>query len=303
MNLIDATFPYPVLRPESDDVSYEKCTYTFDVEYDKTNRKFLISVDFEIDNIYLLDLIEAGSAVFAVEMRCPSTHIIKRFAQKTSHFDIELPEGFLKGNVDFDLTITAVEQIKNYSNPNAHQDFGGISFQIEPGEVLAYLGTEILETDIKYAKLGAASSFIEVRPLYTDEPYMQIDLTTPIIGICLPKKLFDIYQNTWTNPHFPAIFHASIVYNALLYALMRFRDYKDKDLVWVKTIQYYMDNISVLKNLFSGDPKSTDEDFCIFDDPDVCQKVAQIILDNPVKRLFDNLLEQLKESANQQEEQ
>lgn len=302
MNLIDATFPYPVLRPGSDDVSYEKCSYAFEVEYDKVNRLFLISVDFEIDNKCLLDLIEVESAVFAVEMKCPGTHIMKRYSQKTSHFEIELSEGYVKGNVDFDLTITAVKQISNYRNPNAHQDFGNTSFLIEPGEVLAYLGTETLETDIKYAKLGAASSFIEVRPLFIDSPYLQVDLTTSIIGICLPEKLYKAYQETWRNPNFPEIFHASIVYNALLYALLQYRDYKDKDLVWVKTIRYYLDNVDALKKLFENDTHSDDEDYCVFDDPDVCQKVAQIILDNPAKRLFGNLEKQQTVMINQPQE-
>ena len=302
MNLIDATFPYPVLRSGSDDVSYEKCSYVLNVVYDKVNRLFFISVDFEIDNRYLLDLIEDEKAVFAVEMKCTGTHIMKRYSQKTSHFEIELSEGYVKGDVDFDLTITAVKQINNYRNPNAHQDFGNASFLIEPGEVLAYLGTETLETDIKYAKLGAASSFIEVRPLLIDSPYFQVDLTTSIIGICLPEKLYKAYQETWRNPNFPEIFHASIVYNALLYALLQYREYKDKDLVWVKTIRYYLDNVDALKKLFENDTHSDDEDYCVFDDPEICQKVAQIILDNPANRLFKNLENQQKEMIKQPEE-
>lgn len=304
MNLIDASFPYPVLSPNTDDVSFTTCSYTPEVVYDKVNHKYDIGVSIDIDDPYIIDLIEQGYAVFAMEVKCDGTRLVRRESGSDPNLAMPIEEGNLKGNVEINFTVTAIKHIESYCNPRAHEDFGGQSFTIEPGEVLAYLGTEVLATDIKYSKLGAASSFIEVRPLEIDSPYMQFDLESPIIGICLPKEMYKDYQTIWRNPNFPEVFHASVVHNALLFALTQFANYKDKDLTWVKTIQYYMDNVDALKSAFGEDAKNAEaEDRTIFEDPTVCQKVAQIILDNPTKRLLVNLKKQQETMSNDNQEE
>lgn len=308
MNLIDATFPYPVLNPNTDDVSFNVCTYTPDVRVSNNGFAYHLSFTIDIDDPYLKALIEAGFAVYSMEVSCSSTFMIKRASSKNNVLEVDLPEGSVKGNVEITLTITAVKRIRNYCNPRAHEDYGNQSFDILPGEVLAFFGTEILPTDIKYPKLGSASSFIEIRPYESEDGLMFVDLNTSIIGICLPQSDYTAYETEIGSPDYKEILYSSIVYNALLYALLNFSNYKDKDLIWVKTIRYYLDNVDKFREL-AGDPSEPmydDEgnEITILDNPETCQKVAQYILNKPTHVLLDYLHNQTSArlAANNEEE-
>lgn len=304
MNLIDATFPYPVLNPNTDDVSFNECSFEEDVRVSSNGRSFSLKFTIKIDDPYILALIEKGDAVYSMEVTCRGTYMMRRVADKSNVLKLDLPEGSVKGNVEISLTITAVNPIENYCNPRAHEDYENQSFKIEPGEVLAFFGTEILPTDIKYPKLGSAASIIEVRPLDVEGKYTIIDLDSPIIGICLPSTEYKNYGEINQNQLYQSIFHASLVQNALLYALMEYKNYKGKDLTWVKTIEYYFNNIPELKEMVES-VSGTDEngeELTISSQPILCQKIAQTILGIPNEKLLSTLVD-MQESARHAQEQ
>lgn len=304
MNLIDATFPYPVLNPNTDDVSFNECSFEEDVRVSSNGRSFSLKFTIKIDDPYILALIEKGDAVYSMEVTCKGTYMMRRVADKINVLKLDLPEGSVKGNVEISLTITAVNPIESYCNPRAHVDYENQSFKIEPGEVLAFFGTEILPTDIKYPKLGSAASIIEVRPLDVEDKFTIFDLDSPIIGICFPTGEYANYGEISQNQLYQSIFHASLVQNALLYALMEYKNYKGKDLTWVKTIEYYFNNIPELKEMVES-VSGTDEngeELTISSQPLLCQKIAQTILDIPNEKLLTTLKE-MQESARRAQEQ
>lgn len=304
MNLIDATFPYPVLNPNTDDVGFNICSFEEDVRVSSNGRSFSLAFTINIDDPYILELIRKGDAVYSMEVTCKGTYMLRRVAGNNNVLKLDLPEGSVKGNVEISLTITAVNTIEAYCNPRAHEDYENQSFRIEPGEVLAFFGTEILPTDIKYPKLGSAASIIEVRPLDVEGEHTLIDLESPIIGICLPANEYANYGTISQNQLYQSIFHASLVQNALLYALLQYKDFRGKDFTWVKTLDYYFENIPELKEMVES-VNGVDEngnELTISSQPLLCQKIAQTILGMPNEKLLSTL-KNMQEAAQREQEQ
>lgn len=60
-------------------------------------------------------------------------------------------------------------------------------------------------------------------------------IDSPKIGIVLPKNLYDIYLSKIGEQNVQII-HASLAFNALVYALYNLDDFREQDLLWVRCI-------------------------------------------------------------------
>ena len=77
------------------------------------------------------------------------------------------------------------------------------------------------------------------------------------------------------GPKFSSIIHASLVYNALLYALYNIDDYDDR--LWARTLKLRLQTEPRLKGLDLEDPQDA-------------PRIANELLGNPYKRMFDNIV-------------
>ncbi len=279
MNYNNIKFPYPVLKKNDNSILSYIDFSNEDIEitpsYDLFNFKINLS---KIDNDDILKLIETGKTEYCVEVNCSSTLFRKVHTSRENIIEFSIPKLSLRGKVEGDCLIIARENIPDYNNSQAHEDYQGFYFNIKRGNILAYYGSFNFIADINYKKLKAVASIMEITE--GDVEYLNVDLDNNKITLQLPKQDFKIYAQPLISkyPDLSPIFHSSIVYGALLTALYNFENYTDK--LWAQAILYRMKEEEELKKFLGNDEK--------FDKAEV-PDIAQILLGNPVRRLLNHL--------------
>ena len=196
------------------------------------------------------------------------------FKGKLLHFQIDIPRKSVAGRINFSCTITLKKGLTNYTNEGFHPDYSGHSFDMDAGDLLGILGQFYYYADIKYDKLKAVGTFMEINE--TEDPLPSTILDKDKIELRLPTALYRQYKDNPAVNSKADILHASIVLNSLMYALCRIeRHYNRK---WAETIFYRIDTEPELVEFMDQEP----EDWCV-------DKLAELLLGKPYERLFNYL--------------
>ncbi len=289
MKFNDISFPHPVLgigdAVDSYIKQYKQGVFMPDIT--KTRDEYLINLDFQFENQKLRELLNDNKCEFLCEVTCSNTLYRKSITSDSNKFEFTIPKKAIKGRVEFLCVLVVKESIDNYSNTQSHSDYNGYSFDLGKGDVLAYFGEFSFNADIKYEKLKAVSSFMEIVE-NSELTYTNIDLKRAKIRVELPSEAYKLYQSDSISqePRFSPVFHSSIVLNALLTALYSFEEHRDY--LWAQVIEYRLKNDRQLKNISIEEKENIPE-------------IAQRLLGNPFNRLLEGLNE-IVESANLYEE-
>lgn len=278
MRINDITFPYPVCGI-GDDIS---SVPSMNVTMSQTKNCYIIDFTMSLEDETIKSLIREGKAAFACEVDCPTTYFRTVLQSKEPLFHLEIPRKDVAGRVNFQCTVTVIQAIEEYTNPNFHEDYDGFSFSLEPGDILAFMGNSHYDADIKYDKLKSAGSFmcvVEGRNTQKTSYYLEHDK----IEIILPPSLYSDYKTNFCGDrNLSDVFHSSIVFNALLFALFNYRPENHSDKLWARTLIYRLE-IEQRLNKYAGVLEEKD--------PDSIMELAQDLLGNPYERLFTKMHE------------
>jgi hypothetical protein len=275
MKFNDVSFPHPVLGVG--DAIIGKIGFNPEPEIISEVNSYSITVNCEHDNIDLHDLLNRDLVEFYCETTCSNTLYRNCFRSNNSQIKFEIPKKHVKGKVSFTCLLVAKIPISNYTNSMSHPDYEGYSFDIEIGDILAFFGKFDFDADIKYEKLKAVSTFMEV--VENKDPnavYTNYDLSKSKIEVQLPSEDYKIFANDSISKEskFVPVFHSSIVQNALISALYNFETHKE--CLWAKVIDYRLRNEKQFESLSINENEDIPE-------------IAQRLLGNPFKRLISEL--------------
>lgn len=279
MNLNNITFPYPVLG-SFDDILPTPAEPEVEITQDKTDYHFIIKLGYHNDAIKRL--VENDYADYVCEVSCDMTKYLRCFKGKLLYFQIDIPRKSVAGRINFSCTITLKRNVDSYTNPGFHPDYNGQSFDMEPGDLLGILGQFYYNADIKYDKLKAVGTFMEINE--TDDLLPSTILDRDKIELRLPSALYKQYKDNPAVNSKADILHASVVLNSLTYALCRINSHYNKK--WAETIFYRIDTEPELEEFMDQDPDEWRID-----------KLAQLLLGKPYERLFNYLA---KEQQNEE---
>ena len=272
MNLNNISLPYPVLGI-SDDVKPLLPHDAINVEMNLNNHNFIFDITLKFDNHDILSLIESKSAEFSCEYECKQTMLRRCEHFSTPNFTITIPRKSVNGRLFFNCFVSVKEHIEDYTNRGFNEDYQGASFNMEPGDILVAFPQCHYDADIKYDKLQAAGSFMQIREsLLHNEVFF--DISGNKIEILLPPKLYSLYCNPIVKGS-AEILHSSIVMNALTYALINIENHKET--TWAKTIIYRLENEEELS-------------MAEIEDISLIPGLAQKLLKDPYTRLFNHLI-------------
>ena len=272
MNLNNVTFPYPVLG-SFDDILPSPEEPIVNLTEDKNNYYFDILLSYENKDIERL--VKADFADYVCEVSCDATRYRMCYKGKDLHFCVTIPRRSVAGRINFACTITVKDDIPGYVNEGFHPDYAGHSFDMEPGDLLGMFSPFYYIADIKYDKLKAVGTFMEIVP--TDDEWPSTILDKPKIELRLPRALYDQYRDNPSVNSKADILHASVVLNSLTYAFCRIEYYEDKK--WAQTIEYRINTEKDLEEFKDQDPGEWRVD-----------KLTQILLGKPYERLFNYLI-------------
>lgn len=272
MKFNDITFPHPVLGLGDAILGSVELG---NPEINSLQDVYEVKINCKHDNADLKYLLNEDKAEFLYEVTCTNTLYRKLFLSNNSKMEFEIPKKEVKGRVEFICLLVAKERIPKYSNAESHSDYDGYTFDLDQGDVLAYFGEFSFNADIKYEKLKAVSSFMEIVE-NEDLKYTNVDLKKNKIEIQLPSETYDIYRSDFISQEvkFVPVFHSSIVLNALLTALYNFDEHKE--FLWAKVINYRLKKEKQFELLDIAEKENIPE-------------IAQRLLGNPFKRLLEGL--------------
>lgn len=271
MNLNNITFPYPVLG-SYDDILPAPSSPEIEITQDKYFYFFNIKLGY--DNAEIEDIVNGDYADYVCEVTCDMTKYRRCFKSKSLHFELHIPRKSVAGRINFACTITLKKDYQNYTNKGFHPDYLGHSFDMEPGDILGILGQFYYNADIKYDKLKAVGTFMEINE--TDDVLPSTILDKDKIELRLPTVLYNQYKDNPAVNSKADVLHASVVLNSLMYALCRIERYMGKK--WAETIIYRIDTEPELDEFRDQDPEEWRVD-----------KLAQLLLGKPYERLFNYL--------------
>ena len=278
MKINNLSFPYPVLGI-GDDITPSP-GFASDPKVSKTAGKYIFEVSLDMQNADIYNQIKNGNASYVCEVECSRTLLRKCYFSSKPHFKIEIEKTLLAERVSFQFSVVAMKEIKGYSNSQCHEDYAGYSFDLDPGDLLAFIGQFTYDVDIKYDKLKSVGSFMQITEGKMDK-MPRFLLGGDKIDIKLPTELYNMYRESiMGNRQFSHIIHSSIVFNALVTGLLYYEP--NKESLWARTLKYRIDNESALEKFKDNKTLETQE-------PDEVMELAQILLMDPYKRLFETL--------------
>jgi len=162
-------YPHPVLD-KSDDVTsdYE----VINVLIDPSQQDIAIAYEVRTDDPDILSLIDSGKAIHSLRWHCSSTIATDEMNPSEyqrmpggSKLRAWLDQQLVRGDVVADVRVIAVDAIKGHRWTNQHADYGGASFDLQPGDVLAEAGSFRFNAEKLYDPLdppiGSCFRFIE----------------------------------------------------------------------------------------------------------------------------------------------
>jgi len=286
MKYKNVSLPYPVLGIHDDvyPLLEDGC-----VQMDtpvKTASEYHFGITLTQRNRDITNLVASGKAEYACEVTCKDTFLRRCWHSKTPRFDINIGRKEVSGHIDFQCFIAVKEDLPGYSNSDFNEDYYGFKFDLEAGDLLAVFPLAWWNTEIKFDKLYAAGSFMQIVEAADGIDKTWFNLEDERILIEMPHDLFVQYQRIGNS--FPEVIHSSLVHNALVYALSNLGEYQDKGKLWADSLMARL----------ADDPQLQQYDLS---DMSQVYKVADILLQDPYKRLLDSL-EKIADSRNDDEE-
>ena len=283
MKIENVSFPYPVQGIGNGIES--RSLWQYSVEQNKA--EYILTIDVQLNDKSIEDYIKYDLADYVCEIECTSTFLRRCERSKDGHFEIKLSKSEIAREVTFELSVVVKEPIEDYTNTQLNPIFIGYEINLEPGDLLAYIGKDKFSADIIYEKLNKVSTFMIIRE-DSQVTQTEIKLDTEKIEILIPSAMYTHYKEEIKGSStYSAIIHGSLVFNALLHALNNITAYPDK--LWARCIMTRIEkDVEIAK--MNIDP--TEEE-----DRVELPKLAQALLGDPFKRLFTGI-EKIHETIN-----
>lgn len=223
------TFPYPVLRPFSDD--YIDVEFQTNVDFSSNEGVVTSDISYRVSSSELVDQIKSGNAKFVSIVSCRETYfrevITSDAKQVVKNFDV----GNLRGEVKVDSYIIAIKKIPSFSSPDINPEFGRDSFAFTPGDVLAQDETAVFYIDRDLFKPVTSVFDLVKNPEYSEGEW-RINLDDDHIQIAVSAAMKESIDSARNNTTMKVILLNSIYFSAAVHAIQRLKeggdDYEEK---------------------------------------------------------------------------
>ena len=276
MDLRNRLFPYPIIGEGFDD--YKKSTFTSNIKVDTYGNKIRVTAEFNLNNESILKLIQEDSLIYAVHVECSETSFRNVYLSKKDSIDIEIEDSKISGKVEIAVLLVCNKDIYNYTNYDFNEDYEGVFFTFERGNIIGIGGEAKVNIDKNKEELGKLPSIVSIIMKKGNEKNFNIDCTCEKIKILLNEEDYNKYKKISNVKKFQVIFHSMIVMPALIYVfdsmkgdIESYEDYR-----WFLSIKKSLLRYKIELNEETLNNKSSVE-------------LAQMILDMPLNRAFNTL--------------
>ena len=128
-------FPYPVLRPESDD--YNGVEFQASADPVIRDQTLTLRVEYALSCEEIREEIEKQRAAYVAIASCRETYFRECLVSRAPIVERKFPINMFKGEVSIDCYVLVTTQIDDFSSADINKEFGGGPFRFTPGDVLA----------------------------------------------------------------------------------------------------------------------------------------------------------------------
>jgi hypothetical protein len=217
-------FPYPVLRPFSDD--YKDVEFQATVEFKVDKEKILTSANFAISATEIVEEIEKGNAEYVAVISCRDTYFQSVISSKDKTIEKEFGIGELRGEVSVNTYVMAIKDITNFQCPDINEEFGPGPFKFVVGDILAQDEAQVFYFDRDmFRPITSVFNLVKkegqpdgIWTISFDEDHLQIEVSSNT------KEIIDEARNSTKNK---AVLLNSIYFSTAMQAIQKLKDSKE----------------------------------------------------------------------------
>ena len=206
-------YPYPILR--ANPIDYKSSVFNVDIKKDTQKNGYNLKVTYEVNNSQIRELIDKHILSYAIQLQCISTWYRDLIISDSDIQDIFIPSDKVHERVDLCPCIVATEKIENFTNEAFTEDYDGIPYEINKGEVVAIGERQKFDAIYKNDIIKKGDPIVhfvnddEATVLYCEWEY-------DTIRIHLPKEQFRKYNEVgknepWKVPMLNAIYVVPVI--------------------------------------------------------------------------------------------
>jgi hypothetical protein len=234
------TFPYPVLRPYSDD--YCDCEFQATADFDVIQDKVVIKCTYETSSTELKQQIALGFAKYVSVLSCRETYFRIVLKTEKENVEQEINTEQLRGEVTVESYIVAIKEIRDFSSPDINAEFGMKRFHFNPGEILAQDETQsvYIERDL-FKPISSVFELVKKTNLSGGE--WRVSLEQDNVQIEVSPEMKESIDSSRNNTASKVVLLNSIYFAAVVQAVQRLKDGNDfGDLKWSRVMQHQIHN-------------------------------------------------------------
>lgn len=184
-------YPYPLIRDHVED--YRNTVFTGALAVNLQPDGYLIRPDFKINNEEIETLIAEGKLAYAIEVQSPKTWYRKLF-KITDNNTIKLEPAVLHERVELTPCIIATTPINNFLNCDFEDEYQGIAFDINAGDVIAIGEKRRFDALYQDDVIKNGSSIVNISG---DDEIKEIvcNFANNLIEIVLPESQYKDYMD------------------------------------------------------------------------------------------------------------
>lgn len=216
-------YPYPVLRPYSDDFMDVEFQSTVDLALGKDKGILMAKIDFALSCKEIEREIENQKAAYIMVFACRNTYFRKTFVSFSNTLELELELRHLRDEVTAEPYIVALQNINLFKSPDINPEFGQGPFSYKPGQLLAqdepqsfYIDREVFKPITSVFDLVKKDNLIGAEwSVNFDNDHVQIEVSPDM------KEKIDSARNVTANR---AILVNSIYFGAVMQAIQNLKE-------------------------------------------------------------------------------
>lgn len=214
-------FPYPVLRPYSDD--YKDVEFQATVEFAVGKEKIKASVGFAISSSEILNEIKNGNAEYIATISCRDTYFQTVLSSSSKKVGAEFDIGELRGEVRVNPYVVVKKDITAFVSPDINAEFGTGPFSYVVGDILAQDETQLFYIDRDLFK-PITSVFDLVKKDEQSDGIWTVGFDDEHIQIEVSPKMKESIDNARNNKEKRVVLINSIYFAAVMQAIQKLKD-------------------------------------------------------------------------------
>lgn len=239
---IQKAFPYPVLRPFSDDYMESEFQANAVPSLVDEGSGIQVDVTFALSSDEIRDAISAGRACYATVIQCRDTYFRETRLSDNEGLRLRFQAGDFRGAVEVYSFVVAVKEIDDFRSDDINSEFGSGPFRFQPGQVLAMDQPAVFYFDRDLFKpVSSVFDLISEKEIHSAEWYVRLDEEHVQIAVSEEfKEVVDNARNTKANQ---SVLINSLYFGAVMQAIQALKDTDDyNERRWAKVIRQQCHN-------------------------------------------------------------